>query len=52
MKTDINSMKEERILTFYKTNNKPDTTRIWFNNKRWYKENVYYNKQSFSNKFQ
>lgn len=43
-KTDINLMKEERILNFYKTNNKPDSTRIWFINKRWYKENVYFNR--------
>jgi hypothetical protein len=43
-KSEENFMKEERILNFYKTNNKPDRTRIWFINKRWYKENVYYNK--------
>ena len=43
-KSEENFMKEERILNFYKTNNKPDSTRIWFINKRWYKENVYYNK--------
>lgn len=44
MKADKYFMKEDRILNFYKTNNKPDSTRIWFINKRWYKENVYYNR--------
>jgi len=43
-KSEENLMKEERVLNFYKITSKPDSTRVWFINKDWYKENVYYNK--------
>jgi hypothetical protein len=37
------TISEPDVFRFYKTKNKPDSTKAWFINKKWYKNNLYLN---------